>query len=510
MPRPGAKAGGGIRGSMNDLAVRIFLACLVVSTLSSCETARKFGANFEKFGADLRVGSQARKASVTKAEQTAPTRALNRRSKQFERNRQARILTAVPVDLNRIAPVPETKPKPLKRRTALGAVLPRPAPRIAGERGEATGYQGQRRKGVANGHGEWRSPDGHSYAGAFWNGKFHGRGVYLWPDGERYEGDFLDGKFQGNAVWSMANGDHYAGEVRDGKFHGKGIFSRPGGERYEGDFRDGKFYGFGDWTMADGNRYVGDVRNDEFHGCGAYIWANGEYYAGEFRRDKFHGLGSYVWPDGFVKTCEWRNDTKVVGSCLEYTAGEKAPEQAACSHTASWRAILPADSDAGPGGKVVPTVARGGEGREEAKYEGLHRDGKPHGKGVLTFTNGDRFEGEFADGEIHGRGRMYLANGDVYGGEGIFDSRGYQGCGLYVRANGDRYMGQFRDSRFHGRGTYEWAEGVAATCDWHDGVRVVESCKAHRVTGIGERYRGNGVCGTLTDRNVKQRKRWSR
>ena len=499
---------------MNHPAVRVLAVCLAVFLLPSCEAARKLGSDFDKFGAGLGAQFQGKKAPVAKPEKAARKPPLHHRTKQVERDRQARISTAAPVDPEKIEPVPETRPEP-KRRTALGAVLPRPAPRTSGEGRDAPEYRGQKRKGVASGEGEWRSPDGHRYVGAFRNGKFHGRGIYYWPDGERYEGDFLDGKFQGNAVWSMANGDRYAGEVRDGKMHGKGIYNRPRGERYEGDFRDGRFYGFGDWMMADGNRYVGDVRDDEFHGCGAYIWANGEYYAGEFRRDKFHGLGSYAWPDGLMTTCEWRDDAELEGSCIEHPADGTLPDRAAavCFRTAFWRGALPvpagAGSAAGRGeGQKAAAAALEGADREEAKYEGQHMDGRPHGRGVLTFANGDRYVGEFADGEIRGRGTMYLANGDVYGGDGEFDSRGFQGCGLYVRANGDRYLGQFRDGRFHGRGTYEWAEDVAATCDWRDGQRVVESCKAHRVTGIGARYRGEGVCGTLTDRNVKQRKRW--
>ena len=501
---------------MNHPAVRVLAVCLAVFLLPSCEAARKLGSDFDKFGAGLGAQFQGKKAPVAKPEKAARKPPLHHRTKQVERDRQARISTAAPVDPEEIEPVREARPEP-KRRTALGAVLPRPAPRTSGEGPDAPEYRGQKRKGVASGEGEWRSPDGHRYVGAFRNGKFHGRGIYYWPDGERYEGDFLDGKFQGNAVWSMANGDRYIGEVRDGKMHGKGIYNRPRGERYEGDFRDGRFYGFGDWMMADGNRYVGDVRDDEFHGCGAYIWANGEYYAGEFRRDKFHGLGSYAWPDGLMTTCEWRDDAELEGSCIEHPADGTLPDRAAavCFRTAFWRGALPvpagAGSAAGRGeGQKAAVAAPEGADREEAKYEGQHMDGRPHGRGVLTFANGDRYVGEFADGEIRGRGTMYLANGDVYGGDGEFDSQGFQGCGLYVRANGDRYLGQFRDGRFHGRGTYEWAEDVAATCDWREGQRVVESCKAHRVTGIGARYRGEGVCGTLTDRNVKQRKRWGR
>ena len=500
---------------MNSLAVRVLFVCLVVLALSSCEAARKFGSDFDKFGTNLRVQFQGKKTPVAKAEKASRTRALHHKAKRVDRDRQARISTTAPVDPETIEPVAEAKPEP-PRRTALGVPLPRPAPRAAGRGEAAPEFRGQKRKGVADGEGEWRSPDGHRYVGAFRNGKFHGRGIYYWPDGERYEGDFLDGKFQGNAVWSMANGDRYTGEVRDGKMHGKGIYSSPGGELYEGDFRDGRFYGFGDWTMADGNRYVGDVRDDRFHGCGAYIWADGEYYAGEFRRDRFHGLGSYAWPDGLMKTCEWRDDAEVEGSCVEHPADGGLPERAAtaCFRAAAWRGALPVPSGEGMAGRgegeKAAAAAPDRAGGEEARYEGQHRDGRPHGRGVLTFANGDRYVGEFADGEIRGRGTMHLANGDVYGGDGAFDSRGFQGCGLYIRANGDRYLGQFRDGRFHGRGTYEWAEGVAATCDWRDGERVVESCKAHRVTGIGERYRGDGLCGTLTDWNVRQKKRWGR
>ena len=535
---------------MSRLAVRTAIVCVFALTLSSCNPSGKFGADLQKFGDNFSALLQGKKAPGPKAEKAARKRPVSVRAVQPERDRQARIPTVVAIeDLppERTDPVPEAKPEPA-RLMVFAVPLPRPAPHAIGplprpapgrpgtaveetppqdgeegDDGEAAGYRGERRKGVAHGEGEWRSPDGHRYAGTFRNGKFHGSGTYYWPDGERYEGDFREGQFHGSAVWSMANGDRYAGDVREGQFHGKGIYNRQDGERYEGDFRDGQFYGFGIWTMADGNRYVGDVRNDEFHGCGAYIWGNGEYYAGEFRHDRFHGLGSYAWPDGLMRTCEWLDDAEVEESCIEHPADRDVPDRAAaaCFRTASWRSALPAPGGQGPaptredGTESRETARTGaetpdGEDREEARYEGQHRDGKPHGRGVLTFANGDRYVGEFMEGDIRGRGTMYLANGDVYGGEGAFDSQGFQGCGLYVRANGDRYMGQFRDGRFDGRGTYEWAQGVAATCDWREGERIVESCRAHRVTGIGARYRGDGVCGTLTPGNVKRHKRWGR
>src|SRR5262245_42312357 len=33
------------------------------------------------------------------------------------------------------------------------------------------------------------------------------------------------------------------------------------------------------------------------------------------------------------------------------------------------------------------------------RYEGEYRDGKPNGRGVLTYASGDRYEGEFRNGE---------------------------------------------------------------------------------------------------------------
>jgi hypothetical protein len=40
------------------------------------------------------------------------------------------------------------------------------------------------------------------------------------------------------------------------------------------------------------------------------------------------------------------------------------------------------------------------------KYEGPMSAGRTTGRGVLVFTNGDRYEGEFKDGERSGRGKI--------------------------------------------------------------------------------------------------------
>lgn len=320
---------------------------------------------------------------------------------------------------------------------------------------QGKGNEGARPSDVGYRKGEWSSPDGHRYVGEFLDGKFHGKGAYYWPDGERYEGEF----------W------------------------------------EGKFHGFGKWMMTGGERYIGQVRNGKFHGCGAYIWPDGEHYAGEFRNDEFNGLGSYAWPNGRVKTCDWRDDKEVTGSCIEHRASNPLPARAkaVCSHRAARWGDLPAIAGKSEEARTS-NPSRSGE-----RYEGEYRDGKRHGRGILTFSNGDRYEGSFVDGEIHGRGGMYRANGDMYftlDSRGSYNSSGLQGCGVYRRANGDRYMGEFQDGKFHGRGTYEWTNGKGATCDWRDDEAVAQTCLEHPVVGLGKKHKGKGVCLSLSDEEI--------
>ena len=52
------------------------------------------------------------------------------------------------------------------------------------------------------------------------------------------------------------------------------------------------------------------------------------------------------------------------------------------------------------------------------RYEGGFRDGKPHGKGVMSYPDGTRYEGGFQDGKPHGKGVMSYPDGTRY--EGIF------------------------------------------------------------------------------------------
>ena len=92
-----------------------------------------------------------------------------------------------------------------------------------------------------------------------------------------------------------------------------------------------------------------------------------------------------------------------------------------------------------------------------ARYRGQTRGGKPHGRGVKTWANGDRYEGDFVDGKRTGHGVAVWADGSRYEGEFVENKR--TGRGVFTWPNGNRYEGDFVDSKRHGKGTFTWTNG---------------------------------------------------
>ena len=57
------------------------------------------------------------------------------------------------------------------------------------------------------------------------------------------------------------------------------------------------------------------------------------------------------------------------------------------------------------------------EKKEEGKYVGEFKDGKPHGQGTYTFTSGSKYTGELKDGLWNGQGTFTFPNGNKGIGE---------------------------------------------------------------------------------------------
>jgi hypothetical protein len=151
-------------------------------------------------------------------------------------------------------------------------------------------------------------------------------------------------------------------------------------------------------------------------------------------------------------------------------------------------------------------------------YDGLLRDGKPHGKGKWIRPNGSYYEGLFVDGLPSGQGKLASERGVVYEGEfaaGVARGNGrisfpagsrmvsYEGgvdygfpsgAGVLVTTSG-RLQAAFREGEAHGSGTFTPArkpEPISGT--WRFGLFDWPALDSTAFTGgIDADGRRNGV-----------------
>ena len=81
-------------------------------------------------------------------------------------------------------------------------------------------------------------------------------------------------------------------------------------------------------------------------------------------------------------------------------------------------------------------------------YEGeQNQEGKYHGQGVITYSNGDKWEGEFKNGKP------------------------FNGQGTYTFLDGTKYVGEFKDGLLNGQGTLTYPDGQRYVGEWKDGKK---------------------------------------
>ena len=86
-------------------------------------------------------------------------------------------------------------------------------------------------------------------------------------------------------------------------------------------------------------------------------------------------------------------------------------------------------------------------------YEGeLNDDGLYHGKGVITYPNGEKYVGEFKEGLRNGQGTYTYPDGEKYVGEWK-NGLPFNGRGTFNYPDGSKYVGEFKDGVPNGRGT---------------------------------------------------------
>jgi len=107
---------------------------------------------------------------------------------------------------------------------------------------------------------------------------------------------------------------------------------------------------------------------------------------------------------------------------------------------------------------------------DKGVYVGEKKDGKRHGQGTLTFSDGSSYEGEYRNDKRHGQGTLTKPNGDKYVGE--FKDGEMTGQGTYTHSDGSSYEGEWKDGKQDGQGTYTWSDGKKYVGEWKEGYKT--------------------------------------
>jgi len=367
-------------------------------------------------------------------------------------------------------------------------------------------YDGEVMNGMPHGKGKIIMINGIYYDGNFSYGKCHGRGKVTLPSGNTYEGIFNENSyceknkmiFDPGMIYDSIKQEYvptcatvYEGDFLNNSPHGNGKLWYADRRVYEGEFFKGKSNGIGKLTLPTEPHpfvYEGDFVDNRMHGKGKKTHANGDFYEGEWANDKYHGFGRHVY------------------TCIKYHAGDS--RYASTSYKD--REVYEGDFvDNRKHGKGKVTYANGDfyEGdwvndkyhgfgllsKDGNTFEGNWVDGKLHGFGRYAFPDGSVYEGDFVDNRKHGKGKVTHVNDESYEGDWVSDK--YHGLGRYVFKNGNIYEGEFIGGK-QSKGKFLSKDGSVCEGDWVDG-------KLHGfgryTTPDGSVYEGEWIDGKPND-----------
>ncbi|CAF3379397.1 unnamed protein product [Rotaria socialis] len=183
---------------------------------------------------------------------------------------------------------------------------------------------------------------------------------------------------------------------------------------YEGGKEKGLFEGYGKATYVGGHSYTGDWSGGMMNGQGRYEWADGVVYSGTIVNNQIDGVGTYQWPDGSVY-----------------------------------------QGDVYRGRRHGTGIFR--HGKSLLTYEGEWRMGHIHGKGTLQFGREGQnyYTGDFIMNIPFGKGRRQYASGNLY--EGMWVNGKRHGYGVFSWSNGNgEYLGQWENGVQNGHGVHIW------------------------------------------------------
>ena len=91
---------------------------------------------------------------------------------------------------------------------------------------------------------------------------------------------------------------------------------------------------------------------------------------------------------------------------------------------------------------------------DKGVYVGEEKDGKRHGQGTVTYSNGKKYDGEFKKGQKSGHGTQIWSDGRKYTGE--WEDGKITGIGVMTNKDGTKFDGEWKRGRpVNGKGVIQ-------------------------------------------------------
>ncbi len=304
---------------------------------------------------------------------------------------------------------------------------------------------------------------------------------------------------------------------------------------YKGDLKKQESYpyemvrhGIGEMKYSDGRIYVGKWE-ENIRINGKFIWQSGQIYEGIWQNDNVTGKGKMIYPSGFYYIgffvdCKkdghgimYNKQGEIVaeGNWKQNEFTSTVIERTITFDEGSYTGFLKADIYL-PHGRGVLSYSNG------SSYYGNWNEGKKSGKGIMIYANKDTYDGEWKDNQRNGKGALLKASGDILEGNWLhdefisltkevtidYDGGTYNGLifnnvpngkGKMTYNNGN-YFGEWKDGKKNGIGQYTWKEGDVYEGEWKDNKR---SGKGKYIWKNGGVYEGDFLDGKLDGKGVR-------
>ena len=295
--------------------------------------------------------------------------------------------------------------------------------------------------------------NGDRYVGEWQHGSMHGYGTFYYADKSIRSGYWQFGKWtlpptEADILPQCENGTYhdcqgsykfddwyvYTGEFLYSREHGQGKIIWNNGESYVGDFVAGKMQGKGIYTWPNGDVCFGSWLQGMSAGSGVYVTANGKEYTREcdipiketpieeLKGQKFITKPIFFIPlfiifmvliSELFTASEDKKPTKkhkiIKPEAIEPEAIEPEAIEPEAIEPEEIKRFSNSDRESSqdsPAQKKVTKKYTDGTG---IIYEGGWVDGLKHGKGTVTYENGDKYEGEWIRGKKQGKGKWIFA-----------------------------------------------------------------------------------------------------